>query len=198
MPKTKKHEVKMDHLIERGMMLVWSKGYNATSVNDFVQAADVPKGSFYFYFDSKEDFAVKAIDKYFNQMFPPALEILQNNGVGPKQRLINFYEFRAHILKEEFNCKMGCMGCNLANEMGEHSEPIRKAIENKTEKVKGHITEVVELAQEYGEIDNSIAALDLVNFMEDAGRGAMVSMKEMNDCYPIDNFTMMIKHLLRA
>lgn len=197
MPKTQKHEAKADHLIEKGVMLLWSKGYNATSVKDIVDEAEVPKGSFYFYFESKEDFAVKAIDKYFNQMFPPALEILENKSVGPRQRIIDFYEFRAQVLKEEFNCKMGCMGCNLANEMGEHSEPIRKAIEQKTDKVKAHIAEVVEEAQEYGEIDNSIRALDLVNFMEDAGRGAMVSMKELDSCYPVDNFVLMIKHLLK-
>ncbi len=196
MRQTVKPSKKMDFLIEKGMMLLWSKGYNATSVKDIVDAAEVPKGSFYFYFESKEDFAVKAIEMYFDKIFPPALEILQNTMVGPKQRLINFYDYRAHIVKEEFDCKMGCMGCNLANEMGEHSEAIRKSIENKTYLIKKHIQEVVEEAQNYGEMDDSIEALDWVNFIEDAGRGAMVSMKEMNDCYPIENFLRMVKRML--
>ena len=196
MRQTVKPSKKMDFLIEKGMMLLWSKGYNATSVKDIVDAAEVPKGSFYFYFESKEDFAVKAIEMYFDKIFPPALEILQNTMVGPKQRLINFYDYRAHIVKEEFDCKMGCMGCNLANEMGEHSEAIRKSIENKTYLIKKHIQEVVEEAQNYGEMDDSIEALDWVYFIEDAGRGAMVSMKEMNDCYPIENFLRMVKRML--
>lgn len=191
-----KHAEKMDFLIEKGMMLLWRKGYNATSVKDIVEAAQVPKGSFYFYFDSKEDFAVKALEMYFSKNFPPALEILQDKTVGPKQRLINFYEFRAHIIKEEFDCKMGCMGCNMANEMAEHSEAIRKTIENKVNLVKGHITEVVEEAQSFGEMDNSIDAVDWVNFVEDAGRGAMVSMKEMDSSYSVDNFVRMVKRLL--
>ena len=193
---TTKRSEKMDSLIEQGMMLLWSKGYNATSVKDIVDAAKVPKGSFYFYFESKEDFAVKAIDMYFQKTFPPALEILKNTKVGPKQRLIDFYEFRGHILKEEFDCKMGCMGCNLANEMGEHSEAIRKAIEKKTSLVKSYIAEVVEEAQNYGEMDDSIVAMDWVNFIEDAGTGAMVSMKAMDSCYPIDNFLRMVKRML--
>ncbi|MEM9361373.1 MAG: TetR/AcrR family transcriptional regulator [Bacteroidota bacterium] len=196
MLQTTKHGEKMDFLIEKGMMLLWSKGYNATSVKDIVDAAEVPKGSFYFYFDSKEDFAVKAIEMYFGKTFPPALEILQDKKVGPRQRLINFYEHRGRMLKEEFNCKMGCMGCNLANEMGEHSESIRKAIENKTNLVKGYICQVVEEAQNYGEMDDSIEAMDWVNFIEDAGKGSMVSMKEMDSCYPIDNFLRMVKRML--
>ena len=66
MSKTLKHKVKADALLDKGMGLLWSKGYNATSVNDIVKEAGIPKGSFYFYFESKEDFAVKAIDRYFN------------------------------------------------------------------------------------------------------------------------------------
>ncbi len=196
MSKTLKHEIKADALIEKGMMLLWSKGYNATSVNDIVKEAGVPKGSFYFYFDSKEDFAVKSIEKYFDMQFPPALEILQNKSVSPRQRVIDFYEFRSKVLKEEFDCKMGCMGCNLANEMAEHNEAIRNAINAKTEMVKTYITEVIEEAQDLGEMDSKIEASDLVAFMEDAGKGAMVSMKEMNSAYPIDNFTNMVRMIL--
>ncbi|WP_109299430.1 TetR/AcrR family transcriptional regulator [Aquimarina sp. AU474] len=196
MSKTLKHEIKSDYLIEKGMMLLWSKGYNATSVNDIVKAAEVPKGSFYFYFDSKEDFAVKAIEKYFNMRFPPALEILQNESVSPKQRILDFYEYHSTILKEEFDYKMGCMGCNLANEMAEHSEAIRIAVQTKTDIIKGYITEIVLEAQDLGEINKTVKAEDLVAFMEDAGRGAMVSMKEMDSSYPIDNFKNMIKILL--
>ncbi len=196
MSKTLKHEIKADALIEKGMMLLWSKGYNATSVNDIVKEAGVPKGSFYFYFESKEDFAVKSIEKYFDMQFPPALEILQNRSVSPRQRVIDFYEFRSKVLKEEFDCKMGCMGCNLANEMAEHNEAIRNAINAKTEMVKTYITEVIEEAQNLGEMDSKIEASDLVAFMEDAGKGAMVSMKEMDSAYPIDNFTNMVRMIL--
>ncbi len=92
--KTEKGELKNDTLLEKGMEILWSKGYNATSINDIVDAAGVPKGSFYFYFKSKEDFTIKAIEKYFGTMFPPALEVLQNKSVSPRQRILDFYEFR--------------------------------------------------------------------------------------------------------
>ncbi|MDY8134359.1 TetR/AcrR family transcriptional regulator [Aquimarina sp. 2201CG5-10] len=196
MSKTLKHETKADALIEKGMMLLWSKGYNATSVNDIVKAAEVPKGSFYFYFDSKEDFAVKSIEKYFSTQFPPSLERLQNKSVSPKQRLLDFYEYRTRVIKDEFDCKMGCMGCNLVNEMAEHSEAIRNAVQTKTDMVKSYITEVVEEAQDFGEISNTLNARDLVEFMEDAARGAMVSMKEMDSSYPIDNAMNMLSHII--
>ena len=94
MSKTLKHDLKADFLLNKGIELLWAKGYNATSVNDIVKAAEIPKGSFYFYFDSKEDFAVQALEKYFNQQFVPAFEVLQNKEISPKERLIAFYNFR--------------------------------------------------------------------------------------------------------
>ncbi|SEK70548.1 transcriptional regulator, TetR family [Aquimarina amphilecti] len=196
MPKTLRHEIKADQLLEKGLEIIWSKGYNGTSVNDIVKAADVPKGSFYFYFDSKEDFAIKALDKYFTMQFTPALEVLKNSLGSPKQRLLNFYEFRVKVLKEQLNCKMGCLGCNLSNEMSEHNEKIRNAVLDRHNLIKKEIITVAKEAQELGEINASIDIEDLIGFIEDAGKGAMTTMKEMKDAYPVDNHMNIVKSVL--
>ncbi|MEP4946206.1 MAG: TetR/AcrR family transcriptional regulator [Flavobacteriaceae bacterium] len=191
-----KGELKSDELLCKGMKVLWTKGYNGTSVNDIVQAAEVPKGSFYFYFDSKEDFAVKAIEKYFEHEFAPSKEILMDKSKSPKQRLLEFYTFRCSVLKNELDFKMGCMACNLANEMADHSEKIRKAVLINEEIVKNMISKVVEEAQVLGEIDSSLNARDLVVFFEDAGKGTMITMKEMKSHYPVDNYMNMLKKFL--
>lgn len=196
MEKTLKHEIKADFLLEKGMEILWSKGYNATSVNDIVVAAGVPKGSFYFYFESKEDFAIKAIQMYFKTQVESALEILRNTSVSPKQRILDFFEYRSNILKNEMDCKMGCLACNLGNEMAEHNENIRTVILEKEQMVQAVITETMQEAQACGELDPSLNAADVVAFFEDAGKGAMTSMKEMQSSYPIDNLMNMLRTLL--
>jgi TetR/AcrR family transcriptional repressor of nem operon len=196
MSKTLNHTIKSDFLLDKGIELLWFNGYNATSVNDIVKAAGIPKGSFYFYFDSKEDFAVKALEKYFNQQFPRVLEILKNQSISPKQRLFDFYTFRTTMLKEELEYKKGCMGCNMANEMAEHNDAIRNIILSKGEIIKREITNVVEEAQKLNEININIRARDIVEFIEDAGKGAMITMKEMQSAYPINNYMHMIKNVL--
>ena len=196
MQKSLKREIKADFLLEKGMELLWSRGYNATSVNDIVMAAGVPKGSFYFYFDSKEDFVVKAIDKYFNEFVKPAFDILDKNSASPKQRILDFYAYRARVMKEEMNCRMGCMASNLGNEMAEHSEVIRKKIADKEHDAYGKLIDVIQEAQRQGEIGDAINATDLATFMEDAGKGAMITMKERNSSYPIDNAINIIRQVL--
>ena len=196
MQKSSKQEIKADFLLEKGMELLWAKGYNATSVNDIVKAADVPKGSFYFYFDSKEDFAVKALDKYFTETVKPAFDILENKDLSARDRILAFYEFRVTLLKEEMNCRMGCMASNLGNEMAEHSELIRKKIAEKEYFLYNKIIDAIQEAQVNDEISSEINATDLVTFMEDAGKGAMITMKERNSAYPIDNVMNMIRKVL--
>jgi|GEM_PF-437485 len=196
MPNTLKYQIKADNLLEKGMELLWSKGYNATSVNDIVAAAGIPKGSFYFYFESKEDFAIKAVEAYFQSQFVPARKVLTDKTISPKQRLLNFYEYRSNVLKNEMECKMGCLACNLGNEMAEHNENIRTAILEKETMVQAEIAKVVQEAQDLGEIDPATDAADLVAFIEDAGKGAMTTMKEMKSAYPIDNFMNMLGKIL--
>lgn len=196
MSKTLKHELKADFLLEKGIEILWSKGYNATSVNDIVKAAGIPKGSFYFYFESKEDFTVKAIEKYFDYNYRKITEILEDDDLSPKQRLFALYDFRSNMLKDELNCKMGCLASNLGNEMSEHNEKIRKVIMGKEQIILGIITDIIKEAQDLGEIKSKVKASDLASFIEDAGKGAMVSMKEMCSAYPIDNFVKMIKTIL--
>ncbi|MDD7887167.1 TetR/AcrR family transcriptional regulator [Flavivirga sp. 57AJ16] len=198
MLKTVKHDAKADFLLEKGMEILWSKGYNGTSVNDIVKAADVPKGSFYFYFESKEDFAVKAIDKYFEAHFAPSIAILEDKSIVPKERLLGFYEYRADILKNEMACKLGCLASNLGSEMAEHNEKIRHAILVKEQSVLSLITSVIKEAQELGEIKKTIKAEVIAAFIEDAGKGSMISMKEMKSSVPIDNFMVMVKDILSS
>ena len=53
-PRTKPAEVRRE-LIDAAHRLFLDKGFEATSVGEIVEAADVAKGTFYFYFKTKDD-----------------------------------------------------------------------------------------------------------------------------------------------
>lgn len=50
----KEPDVRRTELITCAQALFYTKGYDATSVSDIVKQADVAKGTFYYYFDSKQ------------------------------------------------------------------------------------------------------------------------------------------------
>jgi TetR/AcrR family transcriptional repressor of nem operon len=51
------------HLIDVGTCVISEQGFNPTGLNLVLQTAGVPKGSFYYYFASKEDFGLAIIDE---------------------------------------------------------------------------------------------------------------------------------------
>ena len=53
-----------EQILSAGLSTLRRKGFNATSVEDITEAADVPKGSFYNHFESKEALGAAAVLKY--------------------------------------------------------------------------------------------------------------------------------------
>ena len=49
-------------ILEHGARLVHMKGFNHTGIQEILEVAGVPKGSFYFYFKSKEEFGLELVD----------------------------------------------------------------------------------------------------------------------------------------
>jgi TetR/AcrR family transcriptional regulator, transcriptional repressor for nem operon len=54
-----------ESIIRHGALLIHSKGYNNTGLADVLKAAKVPKGSFYFYFKSKDELGLAVLDHYW-------------------------------------------------------------------------------------------------------------------------------------
>lgn len=62
-------------LLEHGTRLILEQGYNHTGLQAVLQAAGAPKGSFYHYFPSKEQFGLAILDDYFDTHMGTAEQI---------------------------------------------------------------------------------------------------------------------------
>jgi AcrR family transcriptional regulator len=63
---TMRKETTKDRILGHGAQIIHHKGFKNTGIQEILHSAGVPKGSFYFYFKSKEDFGLELIDYYFN------------------------------------------------------------------------------------------------------------------------------------
>ncbi len=59
-----------ERLMEAVRELVWTGSYGSTTIDQICEKAGVKKGSFYYFFDSKADLAVTAIDEHWQQKRP--------------------------------------------------------------------------------------------------------------------------------
>jgi TetR/AcrR family transcriptional repressor of nem operon len=114
-------------LLERGMTLLLKHGYHDLGVAAVLEAVDVPKGSFYHHFKSKEDFALEAIDLYMKEVHGALDHCLLDESVAPLQRIRNFFEAVAGKYRGEGY--LGCMLGGLGQELSGVSETFRRKVE---------------------------------------------------------------------
>lgn len=69
-------EFDVDTALEQALDVLWSKGYQATSLDDLCEATDLSRSSLYAAFGSKRDLLLKAIDRYAEQRAPIIAAIL--------------------------------------------------------------------------------------------------------------------------
>ena len=62
-----KREVTKRHLMEAGLSILLDEGYDKLTVTKIADLADYGRGTFYEYFDDKEDFVVQIIELLFIQ-----------------------------------------------------------------------------------------------------------------------------------
>ena len=176
-----------EHILDSGLSVLLKKGYNGTGVKDIVDAAGVPKGSFYNHFTSKEAFVIETIDKVSKASLEQAKAILSDESLPPKVRLVKYFESACQQLTDsEF--KGGCLIGNLSLEMADESEAIRDA----TAKVMCAQIKLFEdclaQAKTQGELDKSIDTHELAEFIYYAWEGAIMRGKSQRDCHAFSVF----------
>ncbi len=92
--------------------LIWTGSYGSTTIDQICQKAGVKKGSFYYFFDSKEDLAEAALDSYW-QRRRAELDSIFSPTIPPLDRLKKYCEF-GYRLQSENRAKHGyVLGCPL-------------------------------------------------------------------------------------
>jgi TetR/AcrR family transcriptional repressor of nem operon len=116
-----------ERLMTAALDLMWEESYGAVTIDDICQRAEVKKGSFYYFFESKSDLAVAALDRLWNEKWRPELDTLFSPTVEPLQRLRSYLELiyrRQAEHKEKFGRVLGCPVCSVGSEMSTQDEKL--------------------------------------------------------------------------
>jgi len=190
-----KHEAKKERLLELGLEVMQIRGYNGTSVKDIVDAAAVPKGSFYTYFDSKEVFAIEAIERVASQNFQQAETVLRDRARNPLDRLDVFFNSQADTAcVSEF--RIGCFMGNMCQEMADSSELIRQTVKQTLGNITDLIAQVLTEASQQGDISVDQDCPATANFLFNSWQGALLRMKAEKSREPLDAFLSLLPKVL--
>lgn len=178
---------KRAQLLDQGVYLLMNQGYHATGINEIVNAVHVPKGSFYSYFDSKENFAAEAISHYIEPFIELLTRHLQHSQVDPLTALKNYY---AELIVEVENngYKGGCLLGNLIGEIGDTSELCNQALKSAVERYKLLQYKALLQAQKDGTVRTDKSAEIMANLLVNNWQGALLRMKIEQSVQPLQEF----------
>ncbi len=113
-----------EKLLETAQHLMLAKGYTATSVEEICEAASLTKGSFFHYFESKEDLGKAVLDKYVLTLFQSVQNAPFMKKSDPLQRVFGYIDFMI-ALSEDPARRSGCLLGNFAQVLTDTHPEIR-------------------------------------------------------------------------
>lgn len=172
-------------ILEVGADLVHRQGFNNTGLKDILKAAGVPKGSFYFYFDSKETFGIELAHYLRKRSREAMLPIINDETKTPLERLhAMFSRFQAYFASHGYT--RGCPIGNLAQEMSDLSDPFRIALNDALDGMIEGFAYLLREAQKVGEIPADLDTDEAALFIVQACQGAFIRVKLLKNAEPLD------------
>ncbi|MCE1241946.1 TetR/AcrR family transcriptional regulator [Oryzomicrobium sp.] len=122
------------HILDTGKRIIAGKGFSCVGLTEILQTADVPKGSFYHYFKSKEQFGQALIEDYFACYLERVDTLLTNPAYPARVRLLRYWQ--QWVDTQCTGCTdQKCLVVKLSGEVADLSEPMRLALRDGTEGV---------------------------------------------------------------
>lgn len=138
------------HIIDVARSLMTNKGYTAVGLAEVLITAGVPKGSFYYYFKSKEEFGQALLEEYFSEYLGRVDALMARPGTGA-ERLLAYFMYWSETQGTDLP-EGKCLVVKLGAEVCDLSEDMRCVLEVGTAKIIQRISACVEMGVSDGSI----------------------------------------------
>ncbi len=139
------------HILDVGYQLVVSKGFTNVGLSELLKTADVPKGSFYHYFKSKEQFGEALINDYFADYSQRIHDLFADQHGTAYQRLMRYWQYW-HEQSEGQCHAQRCLVVKLSAEVADLSDAMRIALLNGANAIIHAIAQCIEQGVNEGSI----------------------------------------------
>jgi len=175
-----------DRLIAASMQLMAVKGFNNTGIAEILNQVNVPKGSFYHYFKSKDDLGLAIIDLYGQQLRQGLEGYLAGASGSALSRLRAYFDsvlvyFGGNI--QSCNCLLG----NLAQELSLQNPIMRDAIFSHYRALEQLIADCLRQARAEGELVNYLDEQLLARMFFASWEGSLVRARLEQSAQPLND-----------
>lgn len=173
-----------EHILATGEGLIHGRSFTALGLTELLSEAGVPKGSFYHYFKSKEDFGVAMLTRYFSGYRERVGGLLTDGSVGNgRERLLAYFQ---QWLDNHARCEaQSCLAVKLAAEVSDLSEPMRVALDEGMLAIVQRLAACIREGQADGSIKPQLPPDDTAYALYSLWLGAALMYKTQHSLRPL-------------
>lgn len=179
------HDVRR-HILDTARPIIGSKGFSAVGLNEILCAAEIPKGSFYHYFASKEAFGEALLEQYFTTYLARIDALLDQRDGTAGQRFMTYWaQWRdAHIAGTVHD---HCLAVKLGAEVCDLSERMRLILQDGATEVVDRLARFIAAGQQDGSLPVTQEARPLAAALYQLWLGTTLLAKFTRDRHPFDD-----------
>jgi TetR/AcrR family transcriptional regulator, transcriptional repressor for nem operon len=194
MKRSDKSEATRLHILNSSFQLVLHKGFVGVGLQEILKNCDVPKGSFYYYFASKEAFGCALLQQYLADYKVKIDQLIQQEQRSAYASLMALWQAwidnSSHIESDvEYHSDGGwaenCLIVKLAAEVSDLSEDMRQILNFGVRKLTERISGLIQAGQQDGSIPAHIDAEKMAQTMYQLWLGAALLARLARDKQPL-------------
>lgn len=171
-------------ILKKAFELIYTNGYQTTSVDDIIATTQVTKGAFYYHFKNKDEMGLAVI----NELMAPTM---QTNFIEPLKNsqnpLNDIYTLIKELLLNNPFLKMeyGCPASNLTHEMSPVNNAFNVVLSDLSKQWQQAIEDCLNKGKKAGQVNNNVNARQTAFFIMSGYWGIRNLGKLCNnaDCY---------------
>jgi len=184
------------HILQKAFELIYSKGYQTTSIDDILATTQVTKGAFYYHFKNKDEMGMAII----NELMKPALTgsfsaILKSP--DPLKAIYNLM-YELLIKNELLKVAYGCPAANFTQEMTPWNKDFTLALNEITSLWQEEIISALEKGKKEGYVRKEVNSKQVTLFVMSGYWGARNFGKLQNDKKAYQPYLKELKNYLNS
>lgn len=184
-----------DKLIATGLSALMQKGYDGIGIGPVLAEAGVPKGSFYHYFSSKDDFVTAVIAAY-EARYKALRERMFSDPARPALARLDAY---FAVLQQELAASLpggGCLYGILGQSLLPRSAALRQRLAQAFADWQAALAQLLAEARAAGELPPGVDPDTAARLAVDLYEGAVLRAKTQASIAPFAEFRACLPHVL--
>jgi len=169
-------QIKKEQILNQGIELLMRNGYHGTGIKLILDTVQVPKGSFYSYFESKENFTAEAIRHYIAPFIARLQSFLNKTDLNGHEAIKAYFESLIEDL-EQSDYSGGCLLGDMMGEISSASELCRQTLLAAVSDYCQLLEQGLGEAQQSGILRQDITPEVMAKLLFDQWQGALLQMK---------------------